>query len=1138
MMTPRNSEPTVRLATDRDRLVSKQPLTRDFLRRFDRLLGAVKDDLERRQALAPVEAHRRAQLLLERLLFLYFLQQRGWLDQRRDYLPYHFQPHRGRPEDFSYSVEFLGNLFRALASAPDSADRLPGIPFLDGGLFDDELASMKVRNATFARVFDELLEAFPFTAREDTPFDREMAVDPEMLGNVFESIVLRAEAADPDAVAPHKRKATGSYYTPRVVVHFICREVLRQYLLRHCSGPNWQERVKGLFQLDASDGLSADDLARLRTLLTPTEGAALRDRVRELKCCDPAVGSGAFPVGLLHELLALRRLVETAANGYRDPVCEHGAGWLYEVKEEIVRDCLFGVDVQQRAVEICRLRLALSLLVDCDPGPHPFAAGRTPRLPNLTPNFRLGDSLLCAWQHEFAEILAPGRGGFDIVVGNPPFVTARHGALRELYRARWPGVCADKYHLLCPFLELGFGLLRPGGELGFIVANAFAKREFGRPLVETFFPTIDLHKVIDCSGLLFPGHGTPTCLLFGSNRRPAKDSPIRVLGLLPGGGDLRSGPEGSSLWRSIAVNHDSAGFKDCQIVVADRPRDEMAQWPWFFDPTARKTYARLEGARCGALRDFLRSNVGYGCVTRADEVYFLPLHVLRRIDPARQCLRPATVGDEVRNWGVTGEEYALFPYDGDFRPVPIDRHAGLSAYLGPFRAYLEKRVAYGKTQLGRGLRWFEYSMLFADRLRQSPQLCYPDIATHGHFCAAEGPRVFKDTAPIFAAADPDRTDLLAGLVNSSAALFWLKQVCFNKGAGASEERDRYEFLTGKVEQLPLPTPIAGALRGESSLLADRLAQLARECRDLGRQPPALAMRKVLEAPGEAYQPWAASLPGYVPPCAAIGRPFATAEELWAAIARAVELRERLRDGMVARQEEMDWLTYAAYGLTDAPGPALPAADLVLKPGQRPFCLWQGAVADFTAAAARVPAGWSAARRPLWLSRLEALRNNEHLRRIEQPASKRRWDEQWIVRNRWVSGEPAYDAEFLEAFSWWLSEKAEWWLGRQKGGGPASLDEWAVALWSDSRVRAAWEVAEGVRHRHDTGKASPDEDGFPRFFGKLVKSQSVPEGIPFAVRWEDLPRVPAQVRAVRGRLNVPRERFWTTGAGRFRVARLA
>ena len=97
----------------------------------------------------------------------------------------------------------------------------------------EDKSPLKVRNSTLGLCFENLLEAFNFTVTEDTPLNQEVAVDPEMLGKVFESIVLHAEQADPDATAPDKRKATGSYYTPRIVVHFICQEVLYQYLMNH-----------------------------------------------------------------------------------------------------------------------------------------------------------------------------------------------------------------------------------------------------------------------------------------------------------------------------------------------------------------------------------------------------------------------------------------------------------------------------------------------------------------------------------------------------------------------------------------------------------------------------------------------------------------------------------------------------------------------------------------------------------------------------------------------------------------------------------------------------------------------------------------------------------------------------------------
>ncbi|HEV3146217.1 MAG TPA: hypothetical protein VGZ47_20185 [Gemmataceae bacterium] len=265
---------------------------------------------------------------------------------------------------------------------------------------------------------------------------------------------------------------------------------------------------------------------------------------------------------------------------------------------------------------------------------------------------------------------------------------------------------------------------------------------------------------------------------------------------------------------------------------------------------------------------------------------------------------------------------------------------------------------------------------------------------------------------------------------------------------------------------------------------------------------------------------------------------------------------------------MDWLVYAAYGLIGddtlragsvsdgasavayASGSLglLPEPELSLRREERPFCLWDQADGDFDKAVSLIPAGWSAARKALWKQRLEIIRDNEHVRRIEQPVYKRRWDEQWKVQNRWVCGQPAYDAEFLHAFDWWLSEKAEWWLEREKKGGPVELAEWAAALWADARVQAAWEVAAEVQTHLDRWKAEQKEEDaaqirktlpnaadFTKRLKSLAKEQSAPEGIPFAVPWEKIKqKVPAYVKSLRGKLNVPRERFWTTTEGSYKT----
>ena len=172
----------------------KEPLTRKFFKQFDAALELIKADLEKLGKLDSPEAYSKAQLLLERLIFLYFVQNRGWLDQRRGFLLEGFDPHRSRPKECSYYADFLDMLFWSLSSAGSSTfERWDSVPFLNGGLFnDDEFEPsprrkkdnppLPVRNATFEKVFDELLEAFNFTVREDTPLNQEVAVDPEMLG--------------------------------------------------------------------------------------------------------------------------------------------------------------------------------------------------------------------------------------------------------------------------------------------------------------------------------------------------------------------------------------------------------------------------------------------------------------------------------------------------------------------------------------------------------------------------------------------------------------------------------------------------------------------------------------------------------------------------------------------------------------------------------------------------------------------------------------------------------------------------------------------------------------------------------------------------------------------------------------------
>ena len=222
-------------------------------------------------------------------------------------------------------------------------------------------------------------------------------------------------------------------------------------------------------------------------------------------------------------------------------------------------------------------------------------------------------------------------------------------------------------------------------------------------------------------------------------------------------------------------------------------------------------------------------------------------------------------------------------------------------------------------------------------------------------------------------------------------------------------------------------------------------------------------------------------------------------------------------------------------------------DLALDREERPFRLWAKAGGDFEKAAALIPVSWTTSKKKLWRARLEAIRDNEHIRRIEQPVYKRRWDEQWKVGNRWESGPAAYAQELIDAFTWWLSEKAEWHVEHKAKGGPLALQDWSAALFKDARIAVAWPVVadaiyqvekykfdaldEEKKENRSKPKADNSYTAFERFFRDTVVDQSVARGIPPAKPWNELTEkkkwTSAQLKkaqAVRGKLNVPRERF--------------
>ena len=368
-----------------DKAFDVEEVTKEFYEKYTDIFHTLSDDIAEENP--QIDSNKEAQIILDRLLFLYFIQKKGWLNNNKRYLYENFLRFwKKDPKGNSFYSEFLVKLFQAL-SCKDNLFResLGDIPFLNGGLFEVDPFHSKlpfrliIRNDTFKQIFDDLLERFNFTVREDTPLDVEVAIDPEMLGKIFENLVLKLEKGE------DLRKKTGSYYTPRVIVHFMCQESLKEYLISESEIE--RHKIETLFSMEPPDQLTEEEIGELKNLISIPQARLLRNIINKAYILDPAVGSGAFLVGMLHEMVSILKLLD---------VCEFGKDFIlrpnydYELKRQLIETSLYGVDIQEQAVRICELRLWLSLIVDYEK----IQKEEIPPLPNLSYKIRCGDSLI------------------------------------------------------------------------------------------------------------------------------------------------------------------------------------------------------------------------------------------------------------------------------------------------------------------------------------------------------------------------------------------------------------------------------------------------------------------------------------------------------------------------------------------------------------------------------------------------------------------------------------------------------------------------------------------------------------------------------------------------------------------------
>ena len=497
--------------------------------------------------------------LMGQLVFLYFIQKKDWLGVKRDekwgngdkkFLRNTFE--KAVAEGKNFFNDYVEPLFyEALATGividKNLLDLECKFPFLNGGLFeaineydwvntdiifDNSIFSNDVitkegdKGTGILDVFDR----YNFTVKEDEPLEKEVAVDPEMLGKVFEE---HLEVED--------RKSKGAFYTPREIVHYMCQESLINYLsteLNAIDEENVNEKIEESFltkKAIADFVHHADKIVQNEALAKAKEKSgdlgktydyqlapSIRTNAKEIdkaleniKICDPAIGSGAFPVGMMNEIVRVRMaLVES---GYLNQTKNRTP---YDYKRQAIQNSIYGVDIDCGAIEIAKLRLWLSLVVDEED------IDNINPLPNLDYKIVCGNSLLGIEKNLFnqlllekLELLKPlyfnsiqksekrrlkkeideiiteltkdgsfgfeiyfsevfhQKNGFDVVIANPPYIFARNSEnkglkesdKRQYYlRYKLAKYQINLYHL---FIEEGDNLLKENGVFCYITPN-------------------------------------------------------------------------------------------------------------------------------------------------------------------------------------------------------------------------------------------------------------------------------------------------------------------------------------------------------------------------------------------------------------------------------------------------------------------------------------------------------------------------------------------------------------------------------------------------------------------------------------------------------------------------------------------
>lgn len=670
-----------------------------------KLLSAVQ---EADAAIAPLDAIALAQKILDRVLFIAFAEDTGLL-------PDNTLENAFVARD-AYNPRPVWDNFKGLFRAIDEGNSNLKIPRYNGGLFrkDPVIDGLNIP--------DDICEGFKTLGEYD--FASEVSVT--VLGHIFEQsiadverlqAIARGEEEEPEKTTgtSGRRKRDGVVYTPDYIARFIVAETL---------GTHLREIFEDTLRAHAKKGADVTDYENIPWRKKSAEleaWQAYRGRLKSLRIVDPACGSGVFLIMAFDFMKAELTRVNDKIKDLL-PKAEHFGDLLdYVPDSEILTDNLFGVDVNEESIEITKLSLWIK------------TARRGKVLDSLSGSIRVGDSLIedsnfayldhaFTWETAFPGVFA--EGGFDVVLGNPPYVRQELiSDLKPYLQRRF-----ESYHgvadLFCYFYERGLRLLKPGGRLGYISSNTFFKTGSGKPLREYLLKEATIESVVDFGDLqVFEGVTTYPAIL------------TMKRGAAPKGHELR-------FWKVDALP-DNNFLATWEAAAGPCPQSALKVGSWELEnPSLRALRDKIKSGR-KTLKEVYGSPL-YGIKTGLNAAFVIDTATKDRLciaDPkSSDLIKPFLEGKDLKRWRAEPRDlWLIFTRRG----TDIDAYPAIKAHLETMREALEpkpkewKPIDKNDKWPGRkagSYRWFEIQDTVDYHAQFSrPKVLYPEFCDKPQF---------------------------------------------------------------------------------------------------------------------------------------------------------------------------------------------------------------------------------------------------------------------------------------------------------------------------------------------------------------------------------------------------------------------